>query len=107
MPIWTTDKAGHRISGVVAKTSKVLVPPTHQMVHLVLDDGRELFVSSGHPTIDGRTVGNLIADDFYDGAHVVTAKRAVYGDVATYDVLPSGATGFYWANGILLDSTLH
>ena len=25
---------------------------------------------------------------------------------ATYDVLPSGETGFYWANGVLLGSTL-
>ncbi len=25
---------------------------------------------------------------------------------ATYDLLPSGGTGFYWANGVLLASTL-
>ncbi len=107
MPIWTTDKAGHRVSGIVTKTSRVPVPPTHQMIHLVLDDGRELFVSPPHPTIDGRTVGNLIVNDLYDGAHVLTSERVVYGEAATYDILPSGGTGFYWANGILLDSTLH
>ena len=107
MPIWTTDKLGRRVPGVVQKTSKVPVPPTHQIVHLVLDDGRELFVSPGHPTINGRSIGDLIAGDFYNDAHIVTAKRIVYGDTATYDVLPSGETGFYWANGILLDSTLH
>ena len=107
MPVWTTDKTGQRISGVVIKTSKVLVPPTHQMVHLILNDGRELFVSPGHPTIDGRTVGNLEPGDLYDGIYVVSTKRVSYGENATYDILPSGDTGFYWANGILIGSTLH
>lgn len=107
MPIWTTDRTGHRILGIVTKTSKVPIPPTHQMIHLVLDDGRELFVSPPHPTIDGRIVGNLVVNDFYDGARVLTSERVAYGGVATYDILPSGETGFYWANGILLGSTLH
>lgn len=106
MPIWTIDKAGHRVSGVVTKTSKVPVPPTHQMVHLVLDDGRELFVSPGHPTIDGSSVGDLTLGELYDGASVVNVQRVPYGDNATYDVLPSGETGFYRANGVLLGSTL-
>lgn len=107
MPVWTTDKSGHRISGTVIKTSKVPVPPTHQIVHIILNDGRELFVSPGHPTIDGRMVGNLIANDLYNGARVVTSERVAYDETATYDILPSGETGFYWANGILLNSTLH
>ena len=77
------------------------------MVHLVLGDGRELFVSPGHPTIDGREAGILIINDLYDGARVVASERIAYKDAATYDILPSGETGFYWANGILLDSTLH
>lgn len=106
MPVWTTDKRGRRVYGVVEKISKVPVPPTHQMVHLVLDDGRELLVSPGHPTIDGRTAENLAVGYFYDGARVVTSKRIAYGYIATYDILPSGETGFYWANGILLKSTL-
>jgi hypothetical protein len=36
----------------------------------------------------------------------VSVERAAYGQPATYDVLPAGDTGFYWANGILLASTL-
>lgn len=106
MPMWTVDKAGHRVSAVVAKTSKVPVSPTHQMVHLVLDDGRELFVSSGHPTINGRNVGDLTLGDLYDGSSVVSTQHVPYSEDATYDVLPSGETGFYWANGILFGSTL-
>lgn len=107
MPIWTTDTSGQHVSGVVQKTSRVPVPPTHQMVHVVLNDGRELFASPGHPTIDGRTVGDLVVNDLYNGARVVTSERTAYDEATTYDILSSGETGFYWANGILLDSTLH
>ena len=107
MPIWTINKAGRRVSGIVMETSKVPAPPTHQMVRLILDDGRELLVSPGHPTIDGRTAGDLTANDLYDGARVVAVDRVAYDDTYTYDILPSGETGFYWANGILFDSTLH
>ncbi len=106
MPIWTTDKSGQHVSGVVQKTSRVPVPPTHQMVHLILNDGRELFVSPGHPIIDGRSVGDLTQSDLYDGASVLSAQRVPYGESATYDILPSGGTGFYWANGIFIGSTL-
>ncbi len=107
MSIWTMDSAGLRVFGIIQKTSKVPVPLTHKMVHLVLDDGRELFVSPGHPTVDGRTVGNLVPQNLFDGARVLSALRVSYGGEATYDILPSGETGFYFANGILLDSTLH
>ena len=106
MPIWTTDKSGQHVSGVVQKTSRVPVPPTHQMVHLILADGRELFASPGHLTIDGRIVGGLVANDFYDGARVVVADRVTYDGTATDDILSSGEPGFYRANGIFLGSTL-
>ena len=76
------------------------------MVRLIFDDGRELFASPGHPTADGRSVGNLAPGDLYDGASIVSAERVLYGEEATYDILPSGETGFYWANGVLLGSTL-
>lgn len=106
MPIWTIDKAGHRVFGIVTKTSKVPAPPTHQMVHLILDDGRELFVSPRHPTADERIVGDLTRGDLYNGTAVASTQRVTYGKSATYDVLPAGETGFYWASGILLGSTL-
>ncbi len=107
MPVWTTNKLGQRILGTIIKTSKVPVPPTHQMVHLVLTDKRELLASPRHPIIDGRTVGNLMPGDLYDGVSVVSTERVSYSEGATYDILPSGDTGFYWANDVLIGSTLH
>ncbi|MEW5907799.1 MAG: Hint domain-containing protein [Patescibacteria group bacterium] len=107
MPIWTTNKTGLRVPGVIIKTSRVALTMTHQMVYLVLGNGRKLFISPGHPTIDGRTVGNLAAGDIYNGVSVVSTERVPCNQDSTYDILPSGETGFYWANGILFDSTLH
>jgi len=36
----------------------------------------------------------------------VIARRERYAAEATFDLLPSGPTGMYWANGVLLRSTL-
>lgn len=105
--VWTVNKFGQRVIGVVIVTSRAPVALSHKMVQLILDDGRKLLVSPGHPTVDGRTAGDLIVNDFYDSARVVSSSRVVYSDTATYDILPSGETGFYWANSILLDSALH
>ena len=106
MPIWTVNTSGHRVLGAIIKTSQTPVSPDHKMVELVLEDGRTLLVSPGHPTTDGRTVGDLAPGDVYNGSQVVSADRVSYGGGFTYDILPGGQTGFYFANGILLDSTL-
>jgi len=106
MPVWTISAAGKRVPGVVIETGNTRVPPGHKMVALILDDGRTLLVSPGHPTVDRRTAGDLIAGDLYDGARVVSSKQVLYDNGFTYDILPSGETGFYWANKILLDTTL-
>lgn len=107
MSIWTTDKSGHRVLGIVSKTSKVPAPSTHKMVRLILDDGRQLLVSPGHPTTDGRKIGDLKSGDLYDGASILSTQLISYDENSTYDLLPSGETGFYWANGILINSSLH
>jgi hypothetical protein len=38
---------------------------------------------------------------------VVFLEDVPYEGSATYDLLPSGDTGLYWADGILLGSTLN
>jgi hypothetical protein len=77
------------------------------MVHVTLSDGRELWASPGHPTADGRSIGELEIGDKLDGSPVTHLERVPYGGVSTFDILPAGDTGFYWANGILMGSTLH
>lgn len=105
--VWTVTSAGERVPAVVMETGKTAVPADHKMVELILADGRTVHVSLGHPTVDGRTAGALSTGDTYDGSRVVSASPVSYGDGYTYDILPSGDTGFYFANGIRLGSTLH
>jgi hypothetical protein len=104
--VWTQDAAGARIAASLVEIGSTPVPTTHRVVQLRLSDGRAVNVSPGHPTADGRQVGDLAGGDRYDGAVVVSAELMPYAGGATFDVLPAGATGLYWANGVLLGSTI-
>ena len=65
--IWTANLSGERVQGTILNTVRVVVPADHQIVHMVLSDGRELWASPGHPTADGRKLGNLQVGDNLDG----------------------------------------
>lgn len=104
--VWTADADGARMAAPLVAMGNAPVPATHNVVDVVLDDGRTVLVSPGHPTADGRRVGDLRPGDMLDGARVVSVDRVAYEGGATFDVLPAGATGTYWANGIRLGSTL-
>ncbi len=106
MLVWTLDAAGGRIIARVIKTASTRIPLSFPVVRVILDDGRTVTASSGHPTMDGRALGDYQVGDNLDGAPVVVVEHLVYGGGATYDFLPSGMTGLYWANHILLKSTL-
>jgi hypothetical protein len=104
--VWTLDGRGARVAARLLAVGSTAVPATHEVVRVALDDGRTVDVSPGHPTQDGRTVGDLRGGDRLDGAGVISVERVRYLGRATFDVLPAGATGAYWANGVLLGSTL-
>jgi hypothetical protein len=105
-PVWTADASGVRLAATIVKTVRVPVPPSHRMVHVVLEDGRELWISPGHPTVDERSITDLRTGDFLSGGRIIRIAEGAYQQPATYDLLPSGRTGYYWANGILIGSTL-
>jgi len=106
MPVWTLDRAGRRQPAVVLETGNTPVPPSHMVVHVELADGRELRASPGHPTTDGRRLGQLRPGDMLAGTVVVRATLERYAGEQTFDLLPSGETGFYIASGVPLASTL-
>ena len=106
MRIFTQDASGKKIIGTILETGNRTVPTIHRMVHIVLDDSRELFISPEHPTADGRLVHELATGDTLDGSKIQSVEFVPYDGTHTYDILPSGTTGFYWANGILIKSTL-
>jgi hypothetical protein len=104
--VWTLDLQNQRVARPILTVSSARVGPEHLMVHLSFSDGRELWVSPGHPTADGQQVEQLISGGGYDGAVIQSTRLERYAGGRTFDLLVAGDTGFYWANGILLASTL-
>ena len=106
-PVWTTDARGARVEGQVLFVRLVPVPADHQLVEVTLADGRVVRGSGEHPLAgNARGLGDLAAGDALDGS-IVTAVRALpYHGAQTWDLLPSGPARTYWADGVLLGSTL-
>jgi len=104
--VWTLDKSGNRVIAEIIRSSSTYLGKKHYMVHVVLEDDRQLLASYGHPTSDGRFFGQLSKGDTLDGSRIVELKIIDTEEPKTYDILPSGETGYYWANGILVGSTL-
>ena len=106
MDIFTQDAHGNKYIGTILATGKTTVSPDHKMVHIVLTDDRDLYGSPNHPTTEGTVLGELQAGDNLDGSTIKFAETIQYNGTYTYDILPSGSTGYYWANKILIKSTL-
>ena len=106
MRVWSIDAAGRRFVARVAIVGRTQVPAAHQVVRLVLDDGRVVRASPGHPLSDGRPLGTIRSGDQVDGATVVSAILEAYDGGFTFDLLPDGPTGSYIADGVPLASTL-
>ncbi|HEY2597788.1 MAG TPA: hypothetical protein VGJ79_04845 [Candidatus Dormibacteraeota bacterium] len=106
MLVWTSTRDGRRVAAAVLEVGSIEVPAGHLMVHLALADGRELLASPGHRTAEGRRLGSLAVGQLLDGSIIKLWELVPYSADRTYDLLPAGATGAYWANGILLSSTL-
>lgn len=105
-PIWTLDARGRRVAGTVIALGSTTAPREHEVVRLVLADGRTVTASPGHPLSDGRLLGDLQVGDTVDGSRVVGADRLSYSFGETFDLLASGETGLYFAGGIALGSTI-
>ncbi len=105
-PIWTLDADGRRVRGTVVAIGSTVAPTNHEVVRIVLADGRTITASPGHPLVDGRQLGDLRAGDVVSGSTVSTIDRFAYRGGETFDVLASGSTGAYLVDGIALGSTL-
>ena len=104
--VWTQAADGSRVAAQVIEVGSTPVPAGHLMVHLTLADGRQVWASPGHRTSDGRSLGSLGVGEVVDGSRVSGWELVPYAGDHTYDLLPAGPTGTYWANGVLLSSTL-
>ena len=106
MIVWTMDDSGNRIAKEIVATASTIVPASFQVIRIELSDGRTVTASPGHPTAEGKAIADYQAGDELDGAWIIAVDYITYEGGMTYDILPDGTTGFYWANGILLGSTL-
>jgi hypothetical protein len=103
--VWTLDATGRRVLAPVLILTHTAIPAGHHMLRVVFSDGRAVDASAGHPTVDGRHIGDLRPGDWLDGSRIDAVQAIPYaGD--TWDLLPDGPTGAYWANDVLLGSTL-
>jgi hypothetical protein len=106
MYVWTLDNSGNRVVTEIVEISATPVPTFFCVIKMELSDGRNVITSPGHPTDGGKPIADYQAGDILGGAQVVKTEYITYESSMTYDILPDGATGLYWANGILLGSTL-
>lgn len=104
--VWTLTRDGRRVAMPVLVVTSNAAPAGHAMLRLTLADGRVLLASPGHPTSSGRLLADLLVGGRLDGSTVVQIERVPYLGFATYDLLPSGESGVYWADGVLVGSTL-
>lgn len=104
--VWTADDSGRRTAAAVVKVAMTAVPISFEVLEVRMDDGRAVTASPGHPTAERRPLSEYRAGDTLDGALVIGADLVSYDGTATYDLLPGSSTGLYWADGILLMSTL-
>jgi hypothetical protein len=105
--VWTTDTTGHRVTSPVERVVRRATSGPHLMLQLALSDGRVLVAAGAHPAADGTYLRQLHAGQLYDGATIASIGWTPSTAPATYDILPAGPTGTYWANGILVGSTLN
>lgn len=79
----------------------------HQMIRVVLNTGRAIEMSPGHPTAEGIPFSRLVAGQRFDDLHtIVSVESLPYRGDRTYDILPASSTAAYFAAGALVGSTL-
>lgn len=104
--VWSAGHAGRRVAVRVVRVVRRPVPSPHLMVRITLRDGRSVTAAPSHPDASGTALWSLRSGDPLDGSVVERVDLFASRASATVDLLPAGTTGAYWANGVLLGSTI-
>jgi hypothetical protein len=78
----------------------------HAVPRLSLTNGAVLEISAGHPTADGRVLGDVQRGDRLGEIAVTNVVYVAYRHPYTYDILPASSTHAYFAEGALIGSSL-
>ncbi len=95
-----------QVEAVPIRTTNRTPVDHHQVLQIVLANGKVLEISAGHPTADGRSFAHLQPGDWLDCVEVRSVRAIPYSHPYTYDILPDSDTGTYFAAGVLIGSTL-
>jgi len=104
-PIWTLDASGSRVEASIVHIGSTPIAGEHRVVRIELADGRSVEASAGHPDASGRPIAELRTGERLSGSTIESIEHVRYAGTRTFDVLPSGTTGAYWADGVLLRSS--
>jgi hypothetical protein len=104
--VWTRDGEGKQVAEPVLKVSWTPVPANFQILKITLDDGRTITASPSHPTSEMKALSEYRVGDTLDSGRILNIQQLRYNNDATYDILPDGGGGLYWANNVLFMSTL-
>jgi hypothetical protein len=103
--VFTVDEAGRRVEATIIYVNATPISGVHHVVRVTLADGRVVTGSPGHPDGAGRPLGALHVGELVDGSAVISAEVVPFAGDKTWDLLPSGNTGLYVADGVVLRST--
>jgi hypothetical protein len=106
MLVWSLDTKGGRMAVSISQTTSNQVPDGFRLIQFTLADGRSTTASPQHPTAEGRGLGSYLIGDMLDGNRVSNIEYVDYGWGSTFDILPDSPTLCYWANGVLLKSSI-
>jgi hypothetical protein len=79
----------------------------HHVLAVEFASGAHFEMSAGHPTAQGRPISDLAVGQTILGDRITSITEIAYRHPYTYDVLPGSDSGSYFADGVLVGSTLH
>ncbi len=118
--VYTFNNIDGKFLAPIIQVNKILVQKDYIMTKITLEDGRSIQASPKHPipierdyaTSSKNQYEELLFSEIKIGDHidrtrVVFIEFVNYNGGFTYDILPAGESGYYWADGILVGSTLY
>lgn len=99
--ILTDDQEAVLVKAVSKKELK-----DQKLWRVTFSDAIYLEGTANHLTADGKRFGNLMIGDYVDGRQVIEKNLVPYPYKYVYDILPDSKSASYYANGILVKSTL-
>jgi hypothetical protein len=106
MTVWSPGSNGRLSAVKILKTSQSKVGKNSLILEITLADGRSLTASPEHPSAEYRPLADYRAGDELDGSVITDIAYISYKGEVTFDLLPESPSGCYYANGILVGSTL-